>query len=169
MRKCRSYAVALVLLCLLASCSGGSKTGYVNLSELYEQFPMKKELESQLQKTQTQRKAFLDSMYLSLQATAVKLEERSSEEANMRFARLSQDYQEKKNYFEEDNGRMVSQYNEQIWKQINQYVKDYGEANGYDYIFGLNGNGGIMYSREGLDLTKAVGEYISEKYKGKMP
>ena len=39
---------------------------------------------------------------------------------------------------------------------VKDFVADYGEENGYTYIFGSNESANIMYAKEGLDITDEV-------------
>lgn len=50
-----------------------------------------------------------------------------------------------------------------IYDEMNNYIADYAEENGYDMIFGtLQGN--IVYSNKTYNLTKEVTKYINEQY-----
>ena len=49
----------------------------------------------------------------------------------------------------------------------NQYIKDYGIQNNYILIFGVSGQGNIMYANDGLDATEEVIEYVNKRYQGK--
>jgi outer membrane protein len=53
-----------------------------------------------------------------------------------------------------------------IWDRINNYVKEYGEKNGYDYIFGANGDGTVMYADGSEDITNDITTYINLRYAG---
>jgi outer membrane protein len=67
----------------------------------------------------------------------------------------------------EDNKQLTSQYDSEIFTQINQYVKDFSKENGYQMVFGSDGNGSLMYGDDQINLTKVITEYINQKYKGK--
>jgi outer membrane protein len=75
---------------------------------------------------------------------------------------------EKRESFQESNDEMTKQFDEQIIKQINQYVKNYGERNGYKFIYGSDGSGNIMYADSTLDLSNDIIKYINAEYKGKV-
>lgn len=156
---------ALALLSLCMACNSQDKTGYIELNQIYDKFPLKKELEGQLQHTQNARKAILDSMNLKLH-TLSNQARAGSTEAEKVFLVEQRAYLEKQRYFEEDNSNQVRQYDEQIWKQINQYVKDFGEEKGYDYVFGATGTGSVMYADKSKNITEEVSTYVNSKYKG---
>ena len=49
--------------------------------------------------------------------------------------------------------------------RINDYLKEYGKENGYQYILGANGSGNVVYAKEGLDITQKVLNGLNESYK----
>ena len=50
--------------------------------------------------------------------------------------------------------------------EINAYLKDYGESNGYTFIFGASDMGNLVYAEEALDLTETVLEALNKNYRG---
>lgn len=54
-----------------------------------------------------------------------------------------------------------------IVNDINDYVKEYGENNGYKLIFGASGSGNIMYASEGADLTDDILKGLNKEFDGK--
>jgi len=141
---------------------------YVNVQQVYDEFQLKKELESKLTNVQQARKTMLDSLELSLKVLSGKIEnslQRDAEREN-NFIVLREEYVLKKNQFDEDNALMTRQYSEQIMKQLNEYTQEYGKQNGYTYILGAEGSGSVMYASEKRDITKDVLDYINRRYKG---
>lgn len=136
-----------------------NKTGYVLLSDLYESFEMSKEFKVKIDAVENKRKLILDSLKLEV----FKAEKISPQ--NYDYAKQLYFYKEQE--FEKSNEQVKSQFNEQIWKQINQYLSDYGKENKYSYIYGANGDGSFMYVNENHNITEAVTLYINKKYKGK--
>lgn len=135
------------------------KTGYVLLSDLYESFEMSKEFKTKIESVENKRIEILDSL---------KLEVYKAEKINPKeFEYSKQLYYYKEQEFEKSNEQVKSQFNDQIWKQINQYIGEYGKEHKYSYIFGANGDGSFMYVNENKNLTNEVILYINKKYKGK--
>jgi outer membrane protein len=141
---------------------------YVNTNELYNEFDLKKELENNLAQVQNKRKEILDSLRIKVQLLAKEIEVNKIEmgEQVNQFQVLRQEYLLKEQQFAEDNASLTKQYNDQIWQQLNQYVKDYGEKHSHKFILGANGSGNLMYSREESDVSKEVIKYVNERYKG---
>jgi outer membrane protein len=147
----------------------GEKTGYVDLNKLFSEFKMKKELEVQLEKIKSSRKNILDSLEFNLKVLITKIDAEGQKDKThlQEFEWRKQEYLEKKKKFEEDNDAVGKQYDQQIISQMNQYVKDYGNKHGYTYIFGADGSGFLMFSKDAKNITDEVREYINERYKGK--
>lgn len=51
--------------------------------------------------------------------------------------------------------------------QIDEYVKQFAEKNGYDIILSVNESGTLVYASEGDDITYDLLKYLNSVYKGK--
>ncbi len=138
--------------------SNKEKTAFVLLNDMYQKFELTKELEKKIEAIELQRKNILDSIKFNAMAA----EKSNSKE----FENLKQLYFYKEQEFEKSNEQVKQQFDEQIWKQINQYLSDYGKEYKYTYIHGANGNGSMMYVDEKKNITEQVLKYINNKYKG---
>lgn len=164
----------IILILLVATAIGvmlfqkttAPKLAYVKSNEVYNEFELKKELAAKLTKVQNQRKAILDSLILPLKMLSAQLKEHKDQKLFMQFQLQQQNYLDKKKEFEEDNQRLTEEYSNQIWKQINQYIADYGKEKGYAFIYGATGSGSLMYAGDHYDLTNEISVYVNEKYKG---
>lgn len=143
-----------------------NKMAYINISEVYNKFEMKKEFESRFLTVVNGRKHLLDSLEINLKIIASKLENKSIKNLENEFEFKKEAYFLKKQEFEEDNELMQNQYTENIMKQLNQYVQDYGKEKHYSFIFGAENSGSLMYSEDVNNISNEVIEYINLKYKG---
>ncbi|MCB0401222.1 MAG: OmpH family outer membrane protein [Flavobacteriales bacterium] len=160
------YIIAILAIALLSSCSE-KKDAYVQVSKLYAEFDMTKEHQKKLQQSVTIKTQLLDSLKLQLQQLELQLNSGKSDELIQAYQMKKQEYLYKEKSFMEDNQKMSQVYYEQALNQINDYVEEYGKANGYDYIYGASGNGSLMYAKEENDITDQVLAYINQKYHGK--
>ncbi|MGZ5551560.1 MAG: OmpH family outer membrane protein [Nitrososphaeraceae archaeon] len=157
--------VALVVFSIFWSSYNSKKYAYVNTTLVYDNFTLKKELETKYKTVQLVRQNLLDSIKFKIQYLSIKGKD-LSENDKTQINELQRSYLYKEKEFNTDNEATAQQYSEQIWKQINQYMDDYGKENGYDCIFGATGQGNIMYAKENDDITKAITDYINNKYSG---
>lgn len=144
------------------------KTGYVLISEVYNSFEMKKEMEKKYLLVKNSRDKILDSLELELKilGSKIKKEEEKNKTTIEDFTYKREEYLQRKKTYDEDNEALTKKYDQEIITQLNQYVKDYGERNGYTYIFGNDGNGSMMYANEAGNITKDVIVFINGKYRG---
>lgn len=144
------------------------KTGYVELNKVFSDFKLKQELEQQLNKIKQSRKAIIDSLEFELKILSKQIQaEDAKDKSKITLFQLKHEtYQQKKEQFEEDNNAVGAQYDKQIITQLNQYVKDYGNKNGYTYILGADGSGFLMFAKETKNITEEVKSYVNDRYKG---
>ncbi len=144
------------------------KVGYVELNILYDEFELKKELEGKLANVQNARQLVLDSLKLQLQTSASLLQGKlnPTKEEISRWQSIKSNYQETEKRFSEDNYSLTESYNQQIWKQLNQYIEDFGKENNYEFIYGAEGSGALMYGSSKHDITNTLIKYCDDKYKG---
>jgi outer membrane protein len=91
----------------------------------------------------------------------------NTDEYYRQYDNMKQAYFTKEKQYADDNAAQAQQYTDEVWKQLNQYIKEFGIENGYDYIIGANGEGSLMYAKEQHDISKELTLYVNEKYAGK--
>lgn len=168
MKKIGFFIAGIIVIVVITACfflSSNKKVAYVNTYQLYEQFKLKKELEEKLKKTQLSRQVILDSIKSKIQLIGIN-KELSDQMLADKIQELRQTYFLKEKQFSQENETQAQQYTDQVWEQLNQYIKDFGKENNYKYIFGANGQGSIMYADEGEDISKEMIEYVNNKYQG---
>ena len=143
-----------------------SKVSYINISEVFEKFGLKKELSIQFEKGSLGRDDILNEMYLGLETMLKDIEKNPSEDAILLYKKREAVYMEKREQFDSQKVAQLKEYDAQILRQLNQYVKDYGKEEGVDVILGATGQGNIMYCDEEMNITEEVIAYINERYHG---
>jgi outer membrane protein len=144
------------------------KTAFIIVGEVFNQFDMKKDSEKKFTLVKNERQKIVDTLAFRLRLLAKKIDQdkaKNKEDVNT-YNIGREEFYKKQKAFEEDNSHLTKQYDSEILTQLNQYVKDYGKENGYQYIFGSDGNGSLMYAEDQTNITKPVIEYINKKYKG---
>lgn len=53
---------------------------------------------------------------------------------------------------------------EGVINQINSYIKEYGEKNGYDMIFGATMAGNVLFGKDAIDITEDVLKGLNDSY-----
>jgi len=145
------------------------KTGYIDLKELYNKFDLKKEMERKLSSMQAFSNNFIDSLDLEIMALSKQSDQSGGKNVKLEdmIKEQKRQYLVKKAELEDRNKEMAVKYDEQIWNQLNQYISDYGETNHYQYVFGVQGTGSIMYASKQNNITEDVVSYVNQRFHGK--
>lgn len=145
------------------------KLAYVNMKEVFEKFRMKQELQQKFEAEDLSVRKYLDSMAFVLTEEGNKLS--GATDANQtevqNYLRRKDAYLTQRNTYEAQRQELTAQYDNQIVTRMTQYVKDYGTEHGYDYIFGDDGNGHIMYAGPADNVTQEVITYLNNRFEGK--
>lgn len=161
-------AIALSIISFYNFRNESKKFAYVDLQKVFNEFQLKAELSAKYQNVVEQRQLVLDSLALSLKSYRNLLNENQSDIfLKQSYNLIAQKYQQKSQEFEDSNQELQQKYNDQIWAQINQYVKEYCSAENLMIVFGGNGTGSIMYVDESKDITNSIINFINAKYNGK--
>lgn len=165
----KNYIVALSLF-LLTACGGQEeKVAVIDLPSLYNSFDYQKELNGEFQKIESEIQSEKDSLTKQIQNIELSLAqsaEFSDVDKNILFERSYSDYLAKQQYLDYYKDSVANNYSEKVWNQLNSYVEQYGEENSFDVIIGMQGNGNVMYAREGVNITDEVVAYANQKYHG---
>lgn len=139
-----------------------TKVVYVNTNELFSSFKMTNEIDKEVKDIEAIRKHYLDSITDILK----KFESGIEKPDEKRFNYLKNDYLEKRMKYSDELSRIKQAGVEKIWKQINQFVADYGKEKDLDIILGANGQGSLMYAKDKINITKELIDYTNLKYSG---
>lgn len=155
--------VFLIVMYIAYNESKKEKIVYVDNMELFSKFQMKIELENKFKAVESFRKTILDSLYNEIR---IKLEINKDEEQES-IKLLKKEFLIKKELFEKENSETQSLYNDQIWNQLNEYTKQYGDEMNYDFIIGANGKGELMYAKSSKNITSELLNFVNKKFNGK--
>lgn len=159
--------LVLPLLALSFFPAQENRTAFVDVQQLFNQFKGKQELEARLLGQSQQQQLILDSLNLRTQAMSRRLEQQPNNQQLQAALQQSQLlWQQQQQAFAEQYDVQNSQFTTAIWTQINQYVQEYGEEQGYDYIYGTKGDGNLMYASKTKDITDQLTQYINIRYEG---
>jgi outer membrane protein len=145
------------------------KSAFINTEQVYENFDLKKKKESELKSTEQIRQGMLDSMKLQLDMMFSQMKEKQKINDSLsvnNFTHLRETYFKRQEEFKQANEALAKQYSTEIWSQLNQYLKDYGQKMGYQYIFGANGDGALLFADDAVNITDDVKGYVNERFKG---
>jgi outer membrane protein len=133
---------------------------FVNNGKLYDGFSLKVSYERQVEALRMSRKNMLDSIELTIK----QLDARQMP-AESKYAQ--EYYMEKARTFEEEEQGLLTEYNQQIWKRLNQYAEEFSKEKHIDILFGATGNGTLLHANAAIDLTDELIAFSNKRYGGK--
>tara|TARA_R110002073_G_scaffold56835_16_gene144567 strand:- start:15310 stop:15828 length:519 start_codon:yes stop_codon:yes gene_type:complete len=170
----KKLILIVIVVLSVGSCQQSQKIGFVDNSVLINDYQEKKEIEaklkSKIQAYEKRRDSLGQAFQLDVKAAEVKA--RSMSQANLQ--KLQQEFQQKEQIisqqlqFEQQQIAQESQSkNDSLIKKVRDFVKNYGKANGYNFILGSNEAGSVMYGTDEVDLTQTILDALNEAYKNK--
>ena len=166
MKIMSALGLMLLLVLIFSFYAPVEKTGYIQLQTVFQSFEGKIEMEKRFQQTQWNTQKYLDSLQLQLRQMKLSLEQKESDKLKNDIQNLKTQYTNIENKAYQIQSEKAEEYTQQIWNQLNQYIEDFGQENDYDYIFGTEGAGVLMYGDEKRNLTKDIINYINKRYDG---
>lgn len=137
------------------------KLAYVNSIELYDSFNGKKEMEKDFEKKIATLKIPLDSLELLVRQN--KMLGVNSEKAQLLEHRYNMLYNE----ISEKERALRESYISEIWVQLNEFINDFGEKEGYNFILSAHSDSDLLYADKNLNITESLKEYVNKRYEGK--
>lgn len=126
------------------------KKVFILNQRVFNEFEGTRQLETKLEQLKRTHQQNLDSLGYFLKVE-------SSETLMLKYEDLNRQYTL-------DEKAISEKYTAAIWKDINQYIAEFGKEKHCDFIFGANGNGNLMFANEVHDVTDEVIQYVNKRY-----
>lgn len=146
----------------------GLKVGYIQIAQVFEKFDMKKDMLEKLQKETQAKRDLVDSLAVGVQLLSdqISKSEVPTEEMENALQYKRVQYYNHRQEYETMMQEKTQQYDQEIVGRLNTLVGDFAKKNGYDFIYGADGSGFLMYGKQAHDVTNQVIEYLNNKYQG---
>lgn len=170
----KEYILFFVLFLILGGYSvyqhiTAPKIVYVDLIKVYNEFKYKEEKAKELQQIENRQNYILDS--LKLEIDAIKRTYNAGgkgADTLIDYYKMSMNnYQQKQNQFDILKSDLAKKFDDEIWKQLNQYIVDFSKNHSYDLVLGATGAGNVMYANPKYDVTDELVVFVNERYDGK--
>ena len=162
----------LLIALVLASCSK-SKSGFVDTQKLFEEYTEMTEVQDKYNKLSEEIRGELQPKIQAFQikvdlyqknAQSMSPSERQVKEQEL--GALQQEIQQ----MQQARGGQIQQESQaavdSVITKVRDFIDTYGEENGYDYIYGKNDSGNILYGKAALDITDEVLKALNTAYSG---
>lgn len=169
----KRIVVALVILVAFASCTQPEKTGFINNSELINEYQGKKDIEDKYKLRDEVSKRKSDSLGQAYQIEVMGLQQKIAKMSEKQQQAAAQPFQQKWQLIEQQMKSKQQKFQKDFQTEIDSsiievadFVKGYAKKNGYTYIFGTSDiSRSVMYGDETKDLTKDILEALNISYK----
>ena len=164
-----TFSILLIALTLLG-CSK-SKTAFVDTQKLFEDYTEMTEVQDKYTKLTEDVRAELQPKIQAFQikvdlyqknAQAMSMAERQAKEQEL--GALQQEIQQ----MQQTRGGQIQQESQvavdSVISKVRKFIDAYGEENGYDFIYGKNDSGNVLYGKSELDITDQVLEALNKEY-----
>ena len=190
-KKITFFAFAIATLFIFAQCTAGScnndaagtnasvsaepatKIVYVDLDSLMSNYNLAKDINKAMMRKEEDFKMKLNDKYKALQADQADFErkyknniyatpERAQEEYN-RIVKKEQEIIQLEQQLTAEFEKEGLEKNQILRDSISQFIKEYNEQKGYDYILTKLGEN-ILYANETLNITKEIVDGLNSRY-----
>ncbi len=140
-----------------------SKIVYVNSDSLMENYPLYQTIKKAMEKKRDsldlafrQRGESLQKEIENYQQTGAMLSEADRARREEDLTRRQQAYVTDRDATLEKLSKEEDAMTDSLHNELMTYVKAFNKKHGYDFIFGYTRGGGILYTNDSLDITKAL-------------
>ena len=159
-----------IMSVVLFSCQQ-EKTAFVNKEKLIEEYQKRIDIEEKYKVLMEGYTKTKDSLRNAFKAEVANFQAQAksmpADKAQKIYDILGQKQQQIQQN-EQIQERTISQQSQGeidgLLKTIDEAIVAYGEANGYDYIFGKNKVGSVQYGAEKNDITKIILDNLNKTY-----
>ena len=172
----KKLAIVFSLMMLITSCNQ-VKIAYVDLEEILKEYDGAVKAEEEMKVKSEQISQQLDQMALPLQQKIQEYQQnkdnlsasaRQKQEAELmqQQQQFQQQQQMAQQQLQAEGQAMYAKINE----DIESFVADYGQSNGYTYILGSSvQTKSVLYGEESLDITETVIEALNSNSEAESP
>tara|TARA_B100002003_G_C13801773_1_gene395740 strand:- start:23 stop:589 length:567 start_codon:yes stop_codon:yes gene_type:complete len=164
-------AIGAVAISLI-SCNQ-EKTAYVDTTKVIQDYKEMKDVEAKFESRrdsltqlitgpQQQFQQEVQEYQQSMNSMSASQRQAKEQELQQKGQRLQQQSQMIGQQLRNDSDTAI----DEVVEKVKDFVAEYGEENGYTYIFGSNESANIMYAKEGLDITDEILKELNESYGG---
>ncbi|WP_266362252.1 OmpH family outer membrane protein [Tellurirhabdus rosea] len=148
------------------------KVVYVNVDSLLTNYEYFKDTKKLLESKRFQLDNDLNSKGRSLQNEIAFFQQKAQtmtmEQARATEAALQQKQQNFLAYREQAAARLAEEEakkNEELYSQIQDYLRKVNKSNQYDFVLGYTKGGGILFADQSLDATRQIIAGLNKEYK----
>ncbi len=169
----KKLLAVITVLFLMASCNQ-TKIAYVDVDEILKEYEGSKTAEAEMKAESDKIGAELNQLYMDFQQRAQEFQSKMAgysakvrQEKEQALRAEQQQLQQRQQMAQQQMQVEAQQKMDQINEEIESFLLEYAEKQGYTYILGNSEQTkNIMYAKEDLDITDAVIDALNVGYTG---
>ncbi len=162
-----------ILMIAFTSCQKQQKIGFVDNGKVINEYQQKKDLEIKYQAKNADFEKRADSIGRAFQLEAqnfqAKVKSMSPKTQQEKYQALGQKQQTLQKQMQSEQQQIQKEFQieiDSVISKVKDYVKDYGEKNGYTYILGTSdASATVLYGKKDNDLTQTILDALNKEYK----
>jgi len=161
----------LVATLVLSSCQKGPKTAFVKTETIFKEYKGIKDQEEIFKKQQEIFTKKYDSLVKVWQKEVMdfqqKVKKMSPQQAKKKDQELYQKQQLLQQMQQQEGAKLTADMQKKtdsVIKEVYDFFEKYGNENGYEYIYGKNNTGALMYGKADKDITDQVLKALNTEY-----
>ena len=166
--------IILAAAFLMNACQKAPKTAFVKTETIFKEYKGIKEQEEVFKKQQEAFTKKYDSLVkiwqkevMDFQQQVKKMSPKQAQKKDQELYRKQQALQQMQ---QQEGAKITAEMQKKtdsIIKEVYNFFDEYGKQNGYEYIFGKNNNGALMYGKADKDITDEVLKALDAQYEKK--
>lgn len=156
--------ILVVLLSIISINSSQKSLVWFDARKLFDEFEYKKSLQEDYKKVLKSREKILDSLSREL-SLMIQQGKQSGKDFEQRKALFVQT----KDQFIQDNSTLRDQFDDKIFNQLKQYIKEFGEEKKIEVLLSINPDEDLMYASNKADVTLDLIKFCNQRHKGAKP
>ncbi len=156
---------------LMTSCQQAEKSAFVDTEKIFKEYKGVKAQEAIFKQKQEAFTKKYDTLVKLWQKEVMNFQQNvskmSPKKAKQKDRELYQKQQQIQQLQQQEGAALSAEMQQQtdsIIKGVYDFLKTYGNKNGYDYIHGKNNTGALMYAAEKHDITNEVLKALDADY-----
>ncbi|WP_166959944.1 OmpH family outer membrane protein [Yeosuana marina] len=162
-----------IFMIAFTSCQKQQKIGFVDNGKVINEYQQKKDLEVKFQDKEAAFIKKYDSIESAFQVEAQKFQSNaqkmSKNIAQAKYEELTKLKQSNNQQKQVEAQKFQQQFQteiDSIIAKVKDFVKNYGEKNGYDYILGTSdASATVLYGKDENNLTQTILDALNKEYK----
>ena len=172
----KKLAIVFSIMMLMSSCTQ-VKIAYVDVEEILKEYDGAKKAEEEMQAQSQQISQQLDQMALPLQQKIQEYQQNKNnlstaarEKKEAELMQEQQAFQQQQQMAQQQVQAEGQRMFEKINTDIESFLAEYGQANGYTYILGSSmQTKSVLYGEESLNITDEVIDALNVNYESEAP